>query len=98
MSESDQMPHLDADFKVYLGGLAEDVTVGYDSAASEAPYIGCLRDVVIGGEVVLDLNRGVERSPGVQKGICKVELPAQTGESVLGDGGGGGGKDATRAR
>ncbi len=77
---------------MYLGGLATDVTVGYDSVATETPYIGCMRDVLMlgassaageedgDGEQLVDFATGVVSAPGVRMGQCKVELPAQSGE------------------
>ncbi len=65
---------------MYLGGLADDVTVGFDSVSTEAPYIGCVRDVLLVGEgrTVDFAPRGIRRAPGVKVGQCKMELPSQT--------------------
>ena len=67
----------DEPYHIYMGGFPGSVTPIPNSVASEAPYIGCIRDVIVQEKVITDFN-SVPNQAGLELGICKSELPYGT--------------------
>lgn len=84
MTDAAELPLLDARYNVFLGGTPPDLSPIPQSTASEAPYIGCMRDFYVGGSAPgpADFN-AVPYQTGLELGECKSELaPATGGESA----------------
>ena len=69
---------LDRRYTVFLGGLPDTASIIPDSVASKAPYIGCMRDVLI-VPALTDFNE-VSYKAGVELGTCKSEMPKIDGK------------------
>ena len=78
MKNPDEFPHLDLDYTFFFGGVSEDVALVPGSLAANSPYIGCMRDILIRNQMT-DFN-AVEHATGIEKGICKSEIPVDTGD------------------
>ncbi len=64
---------LDAsDYRFYIGGVSDDMTLMSGTTASNSPYIGCFRDLIVQGDVT-DFN-DAQHQAGVEKGVCRSEV------------------------
>lgn len=80
VSYSNELPSMDdVRYNIYMGGLPDSLERVSGSVASEAPYIGCVRDVLV-QEKITDFN-GVPFHTGLELGICKSELPDGAGDN-----------------
>ncbi len=68
---------LDVPYNIFLGGLPDSADVRSDTTATTAPYIGCMRDVLVHPHLV-DFNK-VDYSTGVELGVCRSEVPETGG-------------------
>ena len=64
---------LDQRYTLFLGGLPDSAAIIPDSVATKAPYIGCMRDVLVVPKGT-DFNE-VSYKTGVELGTCKSEMP-----------------------
>ena len=64
---------MDRRYTAFLGGLPDTASIIPDSVASKAPYIGCMRDVLVVPRLT-DFNE-VSYKAGVELGTCKSEMP-----------------------
>ena len=64
---------MDRRYTAFLGGLPDTASVIPDSVATKAPYIGCMRDVLLVPRLT-DFNE-VSYKAGVELGTCKSEMP-----------------------
>jgi hypothetical protein len=71
------LPKLDVRYNMFLGGIPDSVNAIAESVASKAPYIGCMRDVLIVPHLT-DFN-DIPYSAGVEFGVCKSEMPSPEG-------------------
>ena len=69
---------MDRRYTVFLGGLPDTASIIPDSVASKAPYIGCMRDVLLVPSLT-DFNQ-VSYKAGVELGTCKSEMPKIDGK------------------
>jgi hypothetical protein len=70
---------LDERYGVYVGGLPDnDAKVHSDTGTVTSPFIGCVRDVLVSGQHLTDFN-AVQRSEGIQLGVCQSEMPEDSG-------------------
>ena len=67
----------DQEYNIYMGGIPDSLGPVPGSVASNAPYIGCVRDVLV-MEKIADFN-DVPYHTGLELGVCKSELPDGTG-------------------
>ena len=72
---------MDERYTVFLGGLPDTASIIPDSVATKAPYIGCMRDVLVVPRLT-DFNE-VSYKAGVELGTCKSEMPDIEGMFVL---------------
>ena len=70
----------DRRYTAFLGGLPDTASIIPDSVASKAPYIGCMRDVLVVPRLT-DFNE-VSYKAGVELGTCKSEMPEIEGKFV----------------
>ncbi len=75
----EKRPQLDDAYNAYFGGLSDNVTLVPGSVAVDTPYIGCIRDILVAGSQLVNVNT-VPEAPGVEKGVCRMELPFDTGK------------------
>ena len=47
ITDASELLMLDFQYNTFLGGTPSDLTLMANSAASDAPYIGCMRDVYV---------------------------------------------------
>ena len=65
---------LDFQYNTFLGGTPPDLSLMANSAASDAPYIGCMRDVYVSEGSATDFNT-VPYQTGLELGTCKSQVP-----------------------
>ena len=78
VTDASSLMKLDRRYTVFLGGLPDTASIIPDSVASKAPYIGCMRDVLI-VPALTDFNE-VSYKAGVELGTCKSEMPKIDGK------------------
>ena len=75
ITDSNDYAHLDVEYKFFVGGVADGLNVMPGSVATQSPYIGCVRDILLHSQLV-DFNN-VERSAGMEKGVCRSEIATE---------------------
>ena len=70
ISGASELPLMNLRYNVFLGGVPEETRLVSGSVASDAPFIGCIRDVLVKSpSVVTDFNAAPYHT-GVQLGTC----------------------------
>lgn len=89
VSPSD-LPRLDDRYNVFVGGLPADASVvpGSLPTSGPAPFIGCVRDVLVSGTALADFNAVPYLTPGIEPGVCKSVMPAEPDQDVEEEDGG----------
>jgi len=67
---SNELPLMNLRYNIFMGGVPEETRLVSGSVASDAPFIGCIRDVLVKSpSVVTDFNAAPYHT-GVQLGTC----------------------------
>ena len=51
VQSAQELPLMREKYSAFFGGMPQDVTLRSGSAGSANPFIGCIRDILIGNEV-----------------------------------------------